>query len=125
VCVSGRTSSRFGPWYGADLVALQGGEHVLLAPPLAVLERERLRRRFFVAMMCLYALDLEEELEPRPVRRRRAERCARRSLMPGRDFAGALDLADDGLAEAFNVPLSRSRLDARSCVRARATRGPA
>jgi hypothetical protein len=79
---------------------------VPLAPTLAVLERERPGQRF-VAMLCLYAPDVEEDWSPACTPRPAAERCARRSLMPGRDFAGALDRADGRLAEAFNVPLEQ------------------
>jgi hypothetical protein len=52
----------------------------------------------------MYALEVEEGLEPGPYTDAAAERYPRRSLMPGRDFAGALDLADGRLAEAFNLP---------------------
>jgi hypothetical protein len=59
-----------------------------------------------MVMICPYALQVEEELEPGPYSDAAAERCARR-LMPGRDFGGALELADHRLAEALNVPLEQ------------------
>jgi hypothetical protein len=92
--------------YGGESLALQEGHHVLLAPAVAALEPEHPRRRF-VAMMYVYALEVEDRLEPPPYTDARAEAYARRALMPKADFLRRLQLPDHRLAEAFNVPLEQ------------------
>jgi hypothetical protein len=92
--------------YGGEPLALQEDDHVLLAPAIAALEPQHPRRRF-VAMMCVYALEVEDGLEPPPYTDARAEAYARRALMPRADFLRRLELPDHRLAEAFNVPLEQ------------------
>jgi hypothetical protein len=92
--------------YGGEPLALQESHHVLLAPAIAALEPEHPRRRF-VAMMCVYALEVEDRLEPPPYTDTRAEAYARRALMPRSDFLTRRELPDHRLAKVFNLPLEQ------------------
>jgi hypothetical protein len=92
--------------YRGEPLGLQQGHHVLLAPAIAALEPEHPRRRF-VAMICVYALEVEDRLEPPPYTDAGAEAYARRALMPRSDFLTRLELPDHRLAKVFNVPLEQ------------------
>jgi len=87
-------------------------------PDLARLERttrvspdaSRFAVLLSVKAMCVYALEVEDRLEPPPYSDARAEAYARRALMPRRDFAIRLKLPNHRLAEIFNVPLEQVAL---------------
>jgi hypothetical protein len=93
--------------YANRTVALCEGDHVLLAPEIAVLEADHPRRRF-VSLMCVYSAELDSAGRAAfAYRDGDAERYARSELIPDELFCPLARWPDDRLAEAFGVPLEQ------------------